>query len=126
MPSIAPAVRMIVFRGSTWPASAEAVADWMLVIPWYCVASLSPSLLAAAPHRLLFFGGAANVLLAAGAAMLWRSSLRPTPVAAPEKDYRANIDAMLAKVIAWAPTRDAAIERLETDLRFLGLVALLG
>ena len=35
---------MIVFRGSTWPASAEAVADWMLVIPWYCVASLSPSL----------------------------------------------------------------------------------
>ena len=28
---------------------------------------MSPSLLAAAPHRLLFFAGAANVLLA----MLW-------------------------------------------------------
>ena len=44
---------------------------------------LSPALLAEAPHRLLFFVGAVNVLLAMSWWLLWLVDVRWAPSACP-------------------------------------------
>jgi uncharacterized protein involved in response to NO len=53
-------------------------------------ASFSPSLLAAAPHRLLFFAGAANVLLAMAWWTLWLVDAHVHPLGLPQPSVHAG------------------------------------
>ena len=53
-------------------------------------ATLSPALLAAAPHRLLFFAGAANVLLAMAWWTLWLVDTRVLPLGLPQPSIHAG------------------------------------
>ena len=67
-------------------------------------ASLSPSLLATAPHRLLFFAGAANVLLAMAWWTLWLVDAHVHPLGLPQPPVHAGwIHAIVMQYLVLPP-----------------------